>query len=133
MVPTWSERALSLNDVGLLSDSGASDIEYQWQGTHSKRMKKLMIYTVFALSILTVSASAECYADYKAKKDNPLQLHYGVVELADRDCRSSQAAGRAIASRLSADGWTLLNIVSIFDRSELEQRRASAGQYFLRY
>ncbi|MCC6304068.1 MAG: hypothetical protein IT545_02605, partial [Rhodobacteraceae bacterium] len=28
-------------------------------------------------------AAAACYADYKAKREPPLQLHYGVMEIPD--------------------------------------------------
>ena len=77
-------------------------------------------------------ASASCYADYKAKRDNPLRLHYGVIELPDSAC-SPDAAKNQIAQRISADGWKLLNILSIFQNDGLEERKASAGQYFLRY
>ena len=77
-------------------------------------------------------ASASCYADYKAKRDNPLRLHYGVIELPDSAC-SPDAAKNQIAQRISADGWKLLNILSIFQNDGLEERKTSAGQYFLRY
>ena len=84
------------------------------------------------LGLLAVPASAECYADYKAKRDNPLQLHYGVAELPDAAC-SPQAAARALAPRLARGGWTLLNILSMFGPEGLDQRKSSAGPYFLRY
>ena len=44
-----------------------------------------------------------------------------------------RAAARALAPRLARGGWTLLNIVSIFGTEGLDQRKASAGQFFLRY
>lgn len=77
-------------------------------------------------------AAADCYADYKAKRDAPLRLHYGVAQLPDNAC-DRQAAARALAQRLARDGWTLLNIVSIFGPDGLDQRKDSAGSYFLRY
>ncbi len=75
-------------------------------------------------------ASAECYADYKAKQDNPLRLHYGVAEVSQ--C-SKNAARDELSKRLAAKGWTLLNIVSVFDRSGLAERKESAGPNYLRY
>ena len=84
------------------------------------------------LLMLGTAADAECFADYKAKRDDPLRLHYGVAQLPDNAC-TKQAASRALAPRLARDGWTLLNIVSIFGPEGLEQRKASAGPYFLRY
>lgn len=88
---------------------------------------------VLALALIAASpAGAACYADYKAKRDNPLQLHYGVAELPDAAC-SPQAAARALAPRLARGGWTLLNILSMFGPEGLDQRKSSAGPYFLRY
>lgn len=96
-------------------------------------MKATLLSLGLALALAAASpAGAACYADYKAKRDNPLQLHYGVAELPDAAC-SPQAAGRALAPRLARGGWTLLNILSIFGPEGLDQRKASAGQYFLRY
>ena len=82
------------------------------------------------LTLSTPMMAADCYADYKAKQDNPLRLHYGVAEIAT--C-SKKAAKAELASRLSAQGWTLLNIVSVFDKSGLAERKDSAGSNYLRY
>ncbi|WP_341368028.1 hypothetical protein [Yoonia sp. BS5-3] len=76
-------------------------------------------------------AHAACYADYKAKQDNPLRLHYGVVRLPG-EC-SVRAAENLLRSALSRDGWQLLNVVGVFEDDGLAQRRDSAGEYFLRY
>lgn len=90
--------------------------------------------TLIALLALVASpASAACYADYKAKQDNPLRLHYGVAELPDAACGSAGAAAAALAPRLAQNGWTLLNILSIFGPEGLEQRKDSAGSNYLRY
>ena len=95
-------------------------------------MKHLIPYTLgFVLFAMPINAA--CYADYKAKKDNPLQLHYGVIELPESACNSRSAASNAIAPRLARSGWTLLNVLSLFDDGELAGRKASAGQYFLRF
>lgn len=95
-------------------------------------MKQLLVIAV-SLSLLSTAAQAACYADYKAKKDSPLQLHYGVVQLPQNACASANAAGRVIAPRLAQAGWTLLNVMSVFDESQLAGKKANAGQYFLRY
>ena len=89
-----------------------------------------------ALSLLvllagTAAAQAACYADYKAKKDGPLQLQYGVAEVYG-DCTTAQARSE-LAARLAADGWQLLEVIGTFDDSGLEERRGNAGEYFLRY
>ncbi|WP_187393748.1 hypothetical protein [Oceaniovalibus sp. ACAM 378] len=86
------------------------------------------------LSLFGFAASAEaaCFADYKAKTDNPLKLHYGVIKLPQNAC-DSKSARAVIERRIGADGWQLLNVMSVFDESGLEQRKDSAGAYFLRY
>ncbi|APX89766.1 hypothetical protein BV394_08590 [Brevirhabdus pacifica] len=76
-----------------------------------------------------------CFADYKAKKDRPLRLHYGVMRLEPPLCGpGGRPAARArVAARLARDGWRLLTILSIFGTEGLEERRDSAGTYYLRY
>ena len=89
---------------------------------------------VAALTLAAHPAAADCYADYKAKRDNPLNLHYGVIQLPDSACASADAARPVIAQRIAPDGWTLLNVVSLFGADGLtEKRRSSAGEFFLRY
>ena len=87
------------------------------------------------LAFAALPAAAACYADYKAKRDNPLKLHYGVIELPDKVCSSEEKIAEAIAARIGVDGWTLLSVVSVFDAAGLEdkKRRESAGDFFLRY
>ena len=95
-------------------------------------MKNTLISAVILVSSLAASAaSAACYADYKAKQDNPLKLHYGVIELRG-DC-NKKSAKKEIAKRISGDGWDVMNVMAVFDESGLEGRKADAGQYYLRY
>lgn len=82
--------------------------------------------------LFATTAQAECYADYKAKQDSPLRLHYGVVQVPDDAC-SPGAAAKVLRARLQQDGWTLLNVLSIFGPEGLSERKANAGAYFLRY
>lgn len=92
------------------------------------------LFSIIALAALLCSASAAqaaCYADYKAKRDKPLRLHYGVVQI-NGDC-SKGAARREIAGRIGSDGWQLLNVMSVFDESGLNKRKKDAGPFFLRY
>jgi hypothetical protein len=84
------------------------------------------------LGVMALPAQAACYADYKAKQDNPLRLHYGIVELPDSACTPA-AAKTEIERRLSGSGWTLLNVLSIFGSDGLAGRKADAGSYFLRF
>jgi hypothetical protein len=93
-----------------------------------------MKHTFLSLLIATLwagTASADCYAEYKAKRDDPLRLHYGVAAI-DGDCSKSNAADQ-LRQRLSADDWKLLNVVGVFEDAGLEERKESAGEFFLRY
>lgn len=85
--------------------------------------------TLFA----ALPASASCYADYKAKQNNPLRLHYGVIELPDAACANRAAAAPVIEKRIGGGGWQLLNVMSLFGAEGLAERKESAGQFFLRY
>ena len=88
---------------------------------------------ILALSVSLAAPvhAADCYADYKAKQDNPLRLHYGVAQLRG-DCSRGSAQGE-LSQRLRAQGWTLLNIISIFGPEGLAQRKSSAGSNYLRF
>jgi len=107
-------------------------IEYPVAKAQVDAMTKTAISILTAaLLLLALPAHAQCYADYKAKQDNPLRLHYGVVRL-QGPC-SASAARSEIAARIASEGWTLLNIVSVFGPEGLNERKDSAGPYFLRY
>lgn len=92
---------------------------------------KHIISSLLAFVLLASTAQAACYADYKAKQDNPLRLHYGVVQVAG-EC-SIQTAAAELAPKLVADGWQLLNVLGVFDDAGLAERRESAGNFYLRY
>ncbi len=98
-------------------------------------MKNLVqiLALISALMALPAAASAECYADYKAKKDAPLQLHYGVIELPQEACSDFVLAGDITRERISVGGWTLLQVISLFGPEGLAQRMENAGQYYLRF
>ena len=89
------------------------------------------IATALLAATLAPGAMAACYADYKAKQDDPLRLHYGVIELPAEPC-TVDAAQAALAQRLG-EGWELLQVLGTFDADGLDQRRTDAGDYFLRY
>ena len=49
-----------------------------------------MKWIVFTIAILlSQSAQAACYADYKAKQENPLKLHYGIMKFDSVECTAS--------------------------------------------
>ncbi|MCB5199067.1 hypothetical protein SAMN05428995_101406 [Loktanella sp. DSM 29012] len=93
-------------------------------------MKHILSLTLVLIAT-TTAAQAACFADYKAKQDNPLRLHYGVAEI-DEPCTVDSAKDQ-IGPKLQADGWVLLNIVGTFGDAGLDSRKDSAGEYFLRY
>ena len=92
-----------------------------------------LLATLLALSMLAAPASAACYADFKAKRDNPLRLQYGVIQLSDAACDNKRAAQAEVSARIGRDGWQLLNVMSVFGPEGLDQRKQRAGDYFLRY
>lgn len=79
------------------------------------------------------AAEAACYADYKAKQENPLRLHYGVVEIDVSPCRMSEEVEEQVKRRVTAGGWTLLQVQSVFGDDGLAGRKNDAGEYFLRF
>lgn len=95
-------------------------------------LRPLVLSALAAVLVSAAPAAAACYADYKAKREPPLQLHYGVIEIPDSAC-SPGAAERIVAQRIRAGGWQLLQIVSVFGPEGLASRRASAGEFYLRF
>lgn len=93
------------------------------------RMRYLIILIAFCAG---TAANAGCYADYKAKQDGPLKLHYGVMSIDDAAC-STTAATSVVQSRLAAHGWTLLTLLSVSKNDPTPQQKANAGDFFLRY
>lgn len=80
--------------------------------------------------LLALPVQAECYADYKAKQDDPLRLHYGVAQVSACDKAAAEAE---LSPRLEAAGWVLLNVLGVFGPEGLEERKARAADNFLRY
>lgn len=93
-------------------------------------MKQLSFLSL-CLVLCASGAQAACFADYKAKQDDPLRLHYGVAEVRG-DCSVSNAESE-LRERLSGNGWELLNVLAVFDNEGLEGRKGEAGEYYLRY
>ena len=100
---------------------------------HTPRSILLATALTVVLAMMAMPAAAECYVDYKAKQDNPLRLAYGVSQVSDAVCGKPKREKEELSPRLSADGWTLLKIVSSFGPEGLAERKASAGDFYLRY
>jgi hypothetical protein len=98
---------------------------------HIRHFPTLAVMVAVAVLSAGPAFAADCYADYKAKQDDPLRLHYGVAEVTGQ-C-SKAAAEAQLAQRLRAQGWTLLNVVSVFGPDGLAQRKDSAGSNYLRF
>lgn len=93
----------------------------------------VLLFLVLTFGTLAGTAQAACYADYKAKQDNPLRLHYGVMRIDTNPCAMSDSVRQSVSDRLAAAGWQLLQVQSVFDDSGLENRKSDAGEYFLRF
>lgn len=100
--------------------------------TPTRPLKLSLLAALMALA-LTLPAQADCYADYKAKQDNPLRLAYGVSQISENACGKPKVAHNELQPRLASDGWTLLKILSTFGPEGLSERKASAGDFYLRY
>ena len=99
-----------------------------------RRMKTFpFLASLAVLLMLAGPLQAACYADYKAKQENPLKLHYGVMQVDISPCVMSENVRSSVSKRLSAAGWQLLQVQSVFDDSGLGKRRQDAGQFFLRF
>ena len=88
-----------------------------------------LIVAVFAAP----SAFAACYVDYKAKQDDPLRLHYGVMSVEATPCADAPDITADVSRRLEEAGWTLLQVESVFDQASLDSKKADAGEFFLRF
>lgn len=84
---------------------------------------------LLACTVLATGAQAACYVDYKAKRDAPLTLHYGVMKVGK--CKGGSAKAE-VSKRLRKNGWTLLKILSTFDQPD-DERKRRAGSYYLAF
>lgn len=107
-------------------------------------MKQRFALTLALLALIAaVPAAAQeagtCFADYKARKGPPLELHYGVLELDAALCDRRGAVRREVEARIGRDDWELLKVMDVFVVGDTVSRRAfrkkesDAGPYFLRY
>lgn len=98
-------------------------------------MKPRLFSITLALAlILSSTAHAKCYADYKAKRENPLKLHYGVMQVEISPCTMTEKVSKDVSDRLSSAGWQLLQVQSVFGEDGLGgKRKQDAGQFFLRF
>ncbi|WP_353475456.1 hypothetical protein PVT71_18025 [Salipiger sp. H15] len=92
---------------------------------------------LLALSLLlalgATAAQADCYAEYKAKQDDPLRLQYGIALLPTETCPSKNTAAAQLEIRLDRNGWTLLSVVALSEKPPSEEKKKNAGEFYLRY
>ena len=97
-------------------------------------MRRTLIFAAVLALFAANAASAACYADYKAKKNaGQLRLHYGVVKISNGACKNRGRAEKEVRDKVAKGGWTVLNVLSVFDESGLDQRKQSASEFFLRF
>ncbi|WP_299847543.1 hypothetical protein [uncultured Roseovarius sp.] len=72
-----------------------------------------MITPVIVVTLLlgAQAANAACSVEYKAKRDNPLELFYDVAQVGG-DC-SIAAVTPKLAKKLKKKGLTLLKVLSV--------------------
>ena len=85
------------------------------------------------LSAAASGASAACYAEYKARRDAPYGLHYGIMLLSDGGCPGRGEAEQAVRARLQAGGWALLDLTGLSQSEPSAQKRENAGAFYLRF
>ncbi|MCB1387756.1 MAG: hypothetical protein KDK12_01150 [Rhodobacteraceae bacterium] len=95
------------------------------------RLKK-PILAFAALVALAAPAHAACYAEYRASRQNPVQLAYGVAQIPGGSC-SAQAASQYLQSRLSRSGWTLQNVLSTVTSNSAPANSGYTGGHYLAY
>lgn len=72
-------------------------------------LKSLVAVALAAL--IAAPASAACIAEYKAKRDNPLELFYGTAQVGG-PCNVAQARAQ-LRGQLASQGLTLLKVLSV--------------------
>ncbi len=88
---------------------------------------------ILGLSAGQSAAETPCFAEYRAQRMRPVRLHYGVAMLPPQACEDLSLAQQILSDRLAANGWTGVDILSIFGPEGLDERRERAGEFFLRY
>ncbi|MBU2961905.1 hypothetical protein KO516_14030 [Citreicella sp. C3M06] len=94
-------------------------------------MKHALLIALLVIG-MPAAAQADCFAQYKAKQDSPLRLHFGIARLSGA-CPDRPTAESQLRARLAQGGWQLLNIVSLSPDEPGAKQKANAGEFYLRY
>lgn len=70
-----------------------------------------IVTAVLVLSLSAVGAQAACNAEYKAKRDNPLELYYDVA-VVNEPCTKASARAQ-LQPLLEGQGLKLLKVLSV--------------------
>ena len=117
MTRRWVEPAKSGNNDQLLSDNVVPKPLWLLNDTGRagtfRCMKHIALILGVSLALITAPAvaSAACVAEYKAKRDNPLELFHDTVEVGG-DCSTADATAR-LRQQLAKEGLTLLKVLSV--------------------
>lgn len=78
-------------------------------------MRQMLAHAALAatLCLAPAAASAACLAEFKAKRDNPLELFYDIAPIRGACTRENAAA--QLERRLARRGQTLLKVLSVRD------------------
>ena len=93
---------------------------------------KLPILSLALIAALAVPAQAACYAEYRASRQNPVQLAYGVAEIRGGSC-DAQSAAQYLQARLAQSGWTLQNVLSTVNSNAAPANSGYTGGHYLNY
>lgn len=77
-------------------------------------MKRIFQSSCLAIGLSlagTLAAQAACLVEYKAKRDNPLELFFDVAQVGG-DCSEADATER-LRRKLAREGLTLLKVLSV--------------------
>lgn len=77
-------------------------------------MKRIAHITTLALGLTLATAAAAqaaCIVEYKAKRDNPLELYFDVTQVGG-SCTLADVTAR-LQKQLARKGLTLLKVVSV--------------------
>ncbi len=70
-----------------------------------------IVMLALGLAVAASGAQAACYVEYKAKRDNPLELFYDVATVSG-PCKKGPAAAK-LQAKLARKGQTLLKVLSV--------------------
>lgn len=94
------------------------------------KLIKISLALCFA-TFFSAAYANECFVLYKAKKDNPLKLHLGLIQI-NGQCSDHDVEG-ITSKRLSSTGWKLLQIVTSSGNIDTKKMESDLGDYFLKY